>query len=218
MPVKKKIFFTYSEKDKIQFNNLCLHFSVLQDKAEFWYKAKLEAGDNMQEQIDKKLSESDIFLHLLSVHYANDYQNDPTCKKQFDYSVSGNKTLIPVLLSSFDWQSDANFSKLGDEILPEDKRPVDLHENFNEVCTEIVQNVKHVVYGEKSAPKNSNSRAFYWILAAIVLLIGSLTSVYVYKLFSDWILPVIVFLMFVSIDLLILRRLLFPTNISSVKL
>ena len=214
MPGKKKIFFSYSENDQRQFNNLCLHFSVLQDKAEFWYKAKLSGGDNRQEVIQQKVSESDIFLHLLSVNYVN----DADCRKQFASSVSGNKILIPVLLSSFDWESDENFSRLKDEILPEDKRPVDLHENFNEVCTEIVQTVKHVVYGEKIPPKNKNSRAFYWILAAIVLIIGSLTSVYVYSLFDDWMIPVIVFLMFVSIDLLILRKLLFPTNISSVKL
>jgi TIR domain len=214
MMQKKKIFFTYSETDKTQFNNLCLHFSVLQDKAEFWYEDKLTGGDNRQEVIDQKLSESDIFLHLLSVHYLD----DADCKKQFDYALSSNRTLIPILLSSFDWQSDKNFNRLKDELLPEDKRPVDLHENFNEVCTEIVQHVKYAVYGEKVAQKNKSSRAFYWILAFIVLLIGSLTSVYVYKLFDDWMIPVIVFLMFVSIDLLILRKLLFPTNISSLKL
>lgn len=214
MPEKKKIFFTYSEKDKTQFNNLCLHFSVLQDKAEFWYKDKLQGGDDTKEVITKKLSESDILLHLLSAYSAN----DPACNEQFAISVSGKKKIIPVLLSSYDWQSDNNFNKFEDTILPEDKQPIDLHKNFNEVCTEIVQDIKQTVFGEKVSSKNKNSRLFYWILGSIVFVIGTLTSIYVYRLFNDWMIPVIVFLMFVCIDLLILRKLLFPTNISSVKL
>lgn len=216
MPEKKKIFFCYSdnETDQRQFTNLCLHFSVLQDKAELWYKSKLKGGDDTEEIIKQKVAESDIFLHLLSVHYLN----DANCKKQLELSLTDKKVLIPVLLSSFDWQSDENLKKFEDEILPEDKRAIDLHPNFNEVCTEIVQNVKKVVFGENSVRKSNNSRAFYWILATIILIIGALSSVFVYKLFNDFIIPIIVFLMFLSIDLLILRNLLFPTNISTVKL
>lgn len=216
MAQKKKIFFTYSENenDIKQFSNLCLHFSVLQDKAELWYKAKLKGGDSIQEEIEKQFSESDIFLHLLSVHYSS----DEACRKQFNSSVSGKKIIIPVLLSSFDWQSDKDFSQVEAEILPPDKIPVDLHQNFNEVCTEIVQNVRHAVYGEKAVAKASNSRPFYWILSAIVLIIGVLTAISVNNSFADWKITTIVFLMFVTIDLLILRKLLFPTNISSLKL
>jgi TIR domain len=216
MPEKKKIFFCYSdnENDERQFTNLCLHFSVLQDKAELWYKSKLKGGDETDEIIQQKVAESDIFLHLLSVHYLN----DASCKKQFESSVNNKKVLIPVLLSSFDWQSDAALNKLSEEILPEDKKAIDLHPNFNEVCTEIVQNVKRVVFGENSVRKSNNTRAFYWILATIILAIGVLSSVFVYNLFNDIIIPIIVFLMFLSIDLFILRNLLFPTNISSLKL
>ena len=213
MSQKKKIFFTYSDPDKTQFNNLCLHFSVLQDKAELWYKDKLLGGDNTDESIKQKLSESDILLHLLSAYSAN----DTACNQQIEYSVSAQKKIIPVLLSSYAWQSDHNFNRFKDDILPIDKEPIDLHKNFNEVCTEIVQDIKQSVFGEKVSNKNTSSRAFYWILGSLVLVIGILTSVYVYKLFDDWIIPVIVFLMFVSIDLLILRKLLFPTNISSLK-
>ena len=146
------------------------------------------------------------------------YFNDANCKKQFDVSVSEKKVLIPVLLSSFDWQSDENLKKFEDEILPEDKRAIDLHPNFNEVCTEIVQNVKKVVFGENSTRKTNNGRTFYWILATMILVIGGLSSVFVYNLFNDLIIPIIVFLMFLSIDLFILRNLLFPTNISSLKI
>jgi hypothetical protein len=214
MALKKKIFFTYSDPDKIQFNNLCLHFSVLQDKAEIWYKDKLLGGDNAEELINQKLSESDVLLHLLSANSAN----DKTCTKQVEDYVTADKKIIPLLLSSYAWQSDHNFSRFENNILPEDKQPIDLHKNFNEVCTEIVQDLNQSVFGEKISHKNTNSRAFYWILGLLVLLIGSLTSVYVYKLFADWLIALIVFLMFVSIDLLILRKLLFPTNISSLKL
>jgi hypothetical protein len=214
MAEKKKIFFTYSDKDETQFNNLYLHFSVLQDKAELWYKDKLLGGDNTEESIKQKLSESDILLHLLSVYSAN----DTACNQQVEYSVSAQKRVIPVLLSSYNWKTDNNFSRFEANILPEDKQPIDLHQNFNEVCTEIVQDIKQSVFGEKLSQKKTSSRAFYWILGSLVLLIGILTSVCVYKLFTDLLIALIVFLMFVSIDLLILRKLLFPTNISSLKL
>jgi hypothetical protein len=214
MGEKKKIFFTYSDPDKTQFNNLCLHFSVLQDKADIWYKDKLLGGDNAEEQINQRLSESDILLHLLSSYSAN----DQTCTRQIEDSVKANRKIIPLLLSSYAWQSDHTFNRFENNILPEDKQPIDLHKNFNEVCTEIVQDLKQSVFGEKVSHKTNNSRAFYWILGSLVLLIGCLTSVYVYKLFADWLIALIVFLMFISIDLLILRKLLFPTNISSLKL
>jgi TIR domain len=214
MGPKKKIFFTYSDTDKTQFNNLCLHFSVLQDKAEFWYKDKLLSGDDVEEVTKQQLSESDILLHLLSVYSAN----DTACKKQIEYSVAADKKVIPVLLSSYDWKTDHTFSRFEDHILPEDKQPIDLHQNFNAVCTEIVQDIKQSVFGEKVSRKNNNSRTFYWILASVVLLIGIFTSIAVYNFFSDWIISGIAFLLFVCIDLLILRRLLFPTNISSLKI
>ncbi len=214
MSQKKKIFFTYSDTDKTQFNNLCLHFSVLHDKAEFWYKDKLMGGDDTEEVIRQKLSESDILLHLLSVYSAN----DTACKKQIEYSVASEKKVIPVLLSSYDWKTDHTFSRFEDTILPEDQQPIDLHTNFNEVCTKIVQDLKQSVFGEKASRKSDNNRTFYWILASVVFLIGIFSSIVVYRFFNDWIISGIAFLLFVCIDLLILRRLLFPTNISSLKI
>lgn len=211
---KKKIFFSYSDTDKTQFNNLCLHFSVLQDKADFWYKDKLMSGDDVEEVTRQRLSESDILLHLLSAYSAN----DTNCKKQIEYSVAAQKKVIPVLLSSYPWQTDNTFSRFENVILPENKEPIDLHKNFNEVCTEIVQDLKESVFGESAGKKNDNNRKFYWILASVVFLIGIFSSITVYRYFNDWLISGIAFLLFVCIDLLILRRLLFPTNISSLKI
>lgn len=214
MAEKKKIFFTYSDADQTHFNNICLHFSVLQDKAEFWYKGKMLASDDVRGLINQKLSESDILLHLLSPSSANDEE----CTGQMKISESANKKVIVVLLSSYPWETDNKFSPYKNELLPENKQPIDLHNNFNEVCTEIVRDINESVFGQKSTAAKQSSRSFYWILGSLVLLIGCLTSAYVYAHFNELLITAIVFLMFVSIDLLILRRLLFPTNISTLKI
>lgn len=217
MSVTKKILFlNYADShpdDVKMFNNLSLHLSILKDKVEAWSIAKIMGGDVKEEMINTNFKNADAVIHLLSVHFENENQ----CLKLLENSIRENKKIIPILISSFDWESDASLANLKDEILPEDKKPVDSYNNHNEILTEIVKLIRVEVFGDSIPEPRKSDRGFYYILAAIVFLTGCTTTWWVYSTFHKISICIMVFLMFCCIILFVLRKVLFPTNISSIK-
>ena len=210
----KKIFFNYSDlpEDVVMAKNLCLHFAVLKDKVSIWHKDKIIPGDDRKKVLDINLADSTAAVHLLSIAY----ENQKDCTDIMDKSISGHKKNIPVLLSSFDWESDATLVQLKDEILPHDHRPVDTHTNFNAVYTEIVQSVKNDLFNDNSKVK-FNQRGFYYALAGLVLVVGVLASYWTNDVFDSVTITLLVFLMFIIASFFILRKIFFPVSVSTSK-
>jgi hypothetical protein len=217
MPVTKKILFlNYADNspdDVKMFHNLSLHLSILKDKVEAWSKAKIMAGEVKEEIINANIKNADAVIHLLSVHFENENQ----CLKLLETSILEKKKIIPILISSFDWESDESLAHLKNEMLPEDKKPIDSYNNPNEVFTEIVKSIRVEVFGDSIPEPPKSDRNFYYILATIVFLIGCSATWWVYTTFHKISISVMVFLMFCCIILLVVRKVLFPTNISSIK-
>lgn len=210
----KKIFFNYSgeEKEIIMTNNLCLHFVVLKDKISIWHKGKIFPGDVVKDELEKNLEDSQAAVHLLSAAY----ENDDDCTDILQRSLEGNKKNIPVLLTSFDWESDAKLLPLKAAMLPQDKRAVDLHPNQNLVYTEIVKSVKKDLLGDDSK-LSFNDRGYYFILAAIALLVGFVAAWYTNVLFGSFTISLLVFLLFVAAALFVIRKIIFPVSVTTYK-
>jgi hypothetical protein len=217
MAVTKKILFlNYADShpdDVKMFHNLSLHLSILKDKAESWSKSKLMGGEVKEDVINSNLKNADAVIHLLSVHFENENQ----CLKLLETSIREKKKIIPILISSFDWESDASLAVLKDELLPEDKKPVDSYTNHNEILTKIVKLIRAEVFGDSITASQKSDRGFYYVLAVIVFLTGCATTWWVYTSFNKISVGIMVFLMFCCIVLFVLRKVLFPTNISSIK-
>ena len=210
----KKIFFNYSNEseDVKMMCNLCLHFAVLKDKVELWHKGKILPGDTIDETIHKNFNDSDAAMHLLSLSYAA----EDDCMELLKEGMDQRKENIPVLLSSFDWESDTNIKQLKEKLLPHDHKPIDIHSNYNEMYTEIVRTVKREVLGIKGEVK-FNTRSFYYILAAASLVAGGFVANWANSIFGNLGITLAVFSLFIIAALFTLRKIIFPTSISTSK-
>lgn len=216
MPSSRKIvFLNYSNSadDIIMHRNFRLHLSVFKDKIGSWSKDDIDGGINKKEAIDDNLKKADAVIHLLSIHFENEEQ----CVELLKNSVKDKKKNYPILISSFDWESDDTLINLRDELLPKDGKPLDTHSNFNATFAEMVKIIRTEILGEKESAVKVNGRSFYYILSGFILLIGGITSYYVYDQLNNISLTLIVFLMFCCIILFVLRKIVFPTNISALK-
>lgn len=210
----KKIFFNYADEaeDKKMMCNLCLHFAVLKNDLELWHKGKILPGDVVNDSLSRNFKDSDAALHLLSISYATEDQ----CVNLLNQGIQLHKKNIPVLLSSFDWESLKPVQELKDELLPEDHQPIDTHQNSNAAYTGIVRAVKKEVLGiESNEPENE--RPFYYMVAALALLTGVGVSVWMQKELEHIGLTLGVFSLFILTALFALRKIIYPTTVSTLK-
>lgn len=211
---KKILFLNYADShpdDVKMFNNLSLHLSILKDKAEAWSKGRILAGEVTDAAIIENFKKADAIIHLLSVHF----ENEKSCLQLLENSIKENKKIIPILISSFDWESDAVLRELQNRFLPENKEPVDSFTNNNEILTEIVKLIRAEIFGDKISEARKSDHGFYYLLSAIVFLAGCAATYWVQTTFHQFSISIMIFLMFSCIILFVLRKILFPTNISS---
>lgn len=211
---KKILFLNYADTnpdDIVMFRNLSLHLSVLKDKIESWSKNKVTPGEESQSVIEQNFKKADAVIHLLSIHFENENQ----CIALLEDSMKENKTIIPILISPFDWESDSTLKQLEHKLLPENKTPVDSFKNNNEILTQIVKAIKSEIFGQSMPDTKRNDRWFYYALAFIVLSIGCIASYWVHTIFNNFIISLGVLLMFLCVIVFVLRKIIFPTNISS---
>ena len=218
MATPKKIFFSYSNdaEDLELYKKLNRHFSAyskfgligIVDKQEIFRTN----GDLAN--INEIQNGTDITIPLLSV----DFVNDEDCLKQLDNAATGDKIIIPVLLRDFDWEAIQKLSQYKKRMLPDDLTSVENHisnnNNDDTIFKEIAQRVKKIALpeiGDISIQRSSNT--FYYIIAAIVLIIGGLAAWYIYDLGLDYRIALAAFLMSVVIAMIALKNVLFPNKL-----
>jgi WD40 repeat protein len=87
------VFISYSRKD-IAFARL-LHEALTQGKVETWIDwARIPVGEKWWDEISAAISQSDIFLFIISSHSIG----SEVCKKEVDQALSHNKRIIPVIV------------------------------------------------------------------------------------------------------------------------
>ena len=225
MATPKKIFFSYSDQneDLDLYKKIHKHFAAYSsigllgiiDKKEIF---KL-AGD--KSKILEILNSSDINIPLLSI----DFINNKECLKQLETAAGSNKIIIPVLLRDFDWESFTEISKYRDKMLPGDRTPVENHiidqGNDDTVFKEIAQQVKAIIFPEiKNLQVQKTSHTFYYVIAALVFIIGIVASVLVYKVTDEFdptqriLFTALSLLMFASIGLIALKNVIFTNKLN----
>src|SRR5450759_327152 len=87
------VFISYSRKD-IAFARL-LHEALTQGKVETWIDwARIPIGEKWWNEISAAISQSDIFLFIISSHSIG----SEVCKKEIDQALSHNKRIIPIIV------------------------------------------------------------------------------------------------------------------------
>jgi hypothetical protein len=212
--VKKKLFLNYSPddpEDVAMLNHLRLHLGLLKNQLEEWSTDRIIPGEEKESVVNARFSESDAVVHLLSVQF----DNTEDCIRLLKKSVDDKKKIVPILLSSFYWQGNPLLANLADELLPSADQPVTSSDNIKKAFSEIVRVVSRNVLGVDTELRIKSDRGFYYALAAIVMAIGVLTCVFVQSTFGLGLLTAIIALMFSCVVLFVLRKILFPTNLSS---
>jgi hypothetical protein len=157
-----KLFFSYSHKDEDLRNELDKHLSILkrQGTIETWHDRRINAGKEIDSEINKNLKIADIILLLVSSDFlASDYCYDKEMHFAMQMHTEKKAVVIPVILRPCDWR-DAPFGKL--LASPKDGKPVikyaSLDDAFLEISEEIKKAAKSVT--PKDIPTFSNSQNF----------------------------------------------------------
>ena len=94
-----KVFFSYSHDDETARNELEKHLAVLkrQGSIETWYDRRILAGADLDNEIDKKLTESNLVLLLVSPDFlASDYCYSVEMEKAFEMKNQGVAWIVLV--------------------------------------------------------------------------------------------------------------------------
>jgi hypothetical protein len=166
----------------------------------------------VEETLSGNLNNADAVMHLLSISYVA----EKNCMGLLEQGIDKQKDNIPVLLSSFDWESVDEIKQLEKKLLPHDHQPVDVHPNYNEVYTEIVQTVKKDVLGIESKA-GLNDRSYYYLLAVLLLGAGTGVAAWANNIFGHLAITLGVFSLFIIAAIFTLRHIIFPTSISTSK-
>lgn len=140
-----KIFISYAHEDEEYKNKLIKHLIGLKRKniIKEWHDRKILAGENLDDEINKNLLESDIILLIISVDFLNsDYCYEKEMKKALEMNSNNIARVIPIIVRNCDWM-DSPVGKLN--ALPTDARYVKSWDDEDEAYMNIICGIKKVV-------------------------------------------------------------------------
>ncbi|WP_332778326.1 toll/interleukin-1 receptor domain-containing protein [Polaromonas sp.] len=137
-----RLFVSYSHIDKDLKDRLVRHLRPLEHEnlVEVWVDHQVQAGDDWDKEIAKKLSQADIVLTLVSIDFINSkYCYDIELEKALEREADGEAKVIPVILRSCLWTK----SPLGRlKALPTDGKAVTTWHDIDEALTVVASGVR----------------------------------------------------------------------------
>lgn len=138
------VFFSYSHKDESYRDRLEVHLAPLkwQGIIGTWHDRRVDAGDEILNEISKSLERADIILLLVSADFiASAYCYEVEMGRAMELHEQGKARVIPVILRPCDWQ-EMPFGKL--LAVPTDGRPISKFPNTDDAFLEVVQEIKRI--------------------------------------------------------------------------
>ncbi len=119
-----QVFIAYAREDEEFKDELIKHLSVLkiQGLISEWHDRKILPGEQWEDEISTKLTDSDIILLLLSADFlSSEYAIKNEAKAAIEKHDAGEAIVVPIILRQVDWENTI-FRKF--QVLPEDARAV----------------------------------------------------------------------------------------------
>ena len=114
-----------------------------------WHDRKIDAGQDVHEEISEYLGKADIILLLVSADFlASDYCYDIEMRRALERHQYGKARIIPVILRSCEWQR-APFGRL--VATPTDGKPITRFPNPDDAFLEVTQAIRKAA--EKLHPR-----------------------------------------------------------------
>lgn len=149
MPEKKQdsidLFIAYAHQDAELQSRLHTHLVSLQRTnliQEIWYDKLIQAGDEWEKTIDKKLHAADIILLLISVDFlASDYCFGKEMQDALRLHAQGKTKVLPIILGACTWK----LSPIAHiEVLPHKGKHVKSYADIDEALHEVIEKIAEV--------------------------------------------------------------------------
>ncbi len=101
------IVFLYSKEDSLYQKKIVKHFTELKRKKtiNLWSYEVIQAGQQWENEIHKKLGKADIIIPLISVDFIDsEYCYEIELKKAIEQQKKGKSEVLPVILHPCSWQ------------------------------------------------------------------------------------------------------------------
>ncbi len=134
-----------------------IHLSALkrQGVIQTWHDRRIEAGKDLDDEIDSNIEGANIILLLVSPYFiASDYCYNVEMQRAMDRHVKGEARVIPVILHPCDWQQTP-FGKL--RATPTDGKAVSKYPNQHDAFLSITKDIRHVAEEITGGSKNGNN-------------------------------------------------------------
>lgn len=108
-----------------------------------WYDRKILGGDNIDEEVARNLTQSDVFIPLVSPDFlASRYCYEKEMEKALHRHEKGTIRVVPIILEPCDWKSSP-LAKL--KVLPKDGRAISTWANQNVAYLDIVEELRRIL-------------------------------------------------------------------------
>ncbi len=150
-----KAFISYSHRDGKALERLHTHLATLrrENRITAWYDHEVLAGDDIDSQINAQLSDSELFLALISPDFlASNYCYEKEMTEALERHERGTLRLIPIILEPCDWKTTP-LGKL--KALPKDGKPISTWKNENIAFLDVITELRRISSDEEQT-KQSN--------------------------------------------------------------
>ena len=151
-----RVFFSYSHNDKTYRDELEKHLAVLKRDSliEPWHDRMILAGSDLGNEIDQKLTESNLILLLISPDFIDsDYCYSLEMEKALEMQSQGIARVIPIILDHCDWKNTPLKDLLA---CPIDGKPISDYPNPNKAFNEITDEIRRVIQQITSKPEENS--------------------------------------------------------------
>ena len=140
-----KLFYSYSHKDEDFRDDMEKHLATLQQGGliEEWHDRKIQPGQEIQEEIDQNLRDSDVVLLLLSPDFLASSECIKETKRSLDLHDRSQVRVVPVIVRPCAWKENHGLSKL--LALPKDGKPISEWDNRDKAFLNVHDGVREIL-------------------------------------------------------------------------
>jgi hypothetical protein len=138
-------FISYSHVDENVLNRLHVHMAnLIRDNViSSWSDHEILAGANLDNDINYALSNSDIFLAIVSPDYlSSNYCYEKEFKTALEIQKQGKLLIVPIIAQPCDWKSSP-FGKM--KAIPKDGKPISEWTNENMAYLNVVDELRKLL-------------------------------------------------------------------------
>ncbi len=141
--IMKKVFFSYSKKDKTLRDELDRFLAPLKSKIATWHDRDIMPGAKWDAEIKAELNDADIVLCLVSADFlATDYIMEVELPIMLERYKKGELQVIPIILRPCGWE----YTTLAEfNALPEKGKPITQYDNKDAAFLEVLNGINRVI-------------------------------------------------------------------------